>query len=780
VILPKISLAAPVPVYAHAESYLGDGIFGGKLLSAEVHGGSAARKALRILGGEAVSEIPVTVESSNRFMFDDRQRRRFKIPMKRIPAGAILFNTPDSFLKRHAIAIGWSLVAGVLFFVFFLILFFNLARRLRAEEQAAASERRYRLLADHSADVIWTMDAEHRLTYVSPAIEKLSGYPPEEFLNLSFDQWMTPGTLESARRRITERRERWDEVHRSEQEMIRKDGSIVFTEVLARGLRDEGGRPSGLVGSTRDITERRRAEAALRESERRYREIYERTPVMLHSIDTEGRLISVSDYWLKVMGYRRDEVLGSPSTDFLTEESRRLALAEYIPRFMDTGESWNVPYQFVKKSGEVMEVLMSAIAEIDAEGRFIRSLAVLQDVTDQKRAEAALRESAERLRLVLEAGELGFWDWDIPSGVVRRNERWATMLGFSEDEIPKTVREWSDLIHSDDRNAALQSIQDHLDGKTALHTLEYRMRTKTGESRWIFDRARVVRRDGNGKPLRMCGTHLDITDRKRREEMDEQAARRRETTRRHQSLSTMAGAVAHNFNNLLMTILGNLDMALSDISRFDPARELITSARQSAMRAAGLSRLMLLYVGQGQDGNERFCLLEMIREQTPVLRELATDGVRISFPADREGEPCWIRGDRGRLAEALRNLVVNAVEAIGESAGEVAIRLERRFLMVEDLEDNYVSETPEAGWFVGLAVTDTGGGMSGETRRRLFEPYYTTKFTGRGLGLAVVLGIVRSHGGGIQVQSAEGAGSRIALFFPEAAPSENGGGGGNE
>jgi PAS domain S-box-containing protein len=894
-ILPKISRAAPVPVYGYVESYMGQGILGGKLLSGEIHGSSAARKALRILQGESVAEIPVTVESSNRFMFDDRQRLRFRIAKKRLPPDAILLNIPPSFLERHSVALGWSLVAGGLVVLFFMILFFNMSRRLRAEERAAASERKYRLLADHSADVIWTMDAEHRLTYISPAIEKLSGYTPEEFLNLSFEQWMTPQTLESARSGIAERRKNWDGVNRFEQEMIRRDGSIVWTEVVAQGLRDERGQATRLVGSTRDITDRRRAEADMRESERRYREIYQRTPVMLHSIGADGRLVSVSDYWLKVMGYEREDVIGRPSTDFLTEESRRLALEEYIPHFMETREAWNVPYQFVKKSGEVMDVLMSAIAETGADGRFVRSLAALQDVTDQKRAEETLarqarqmrlaqqmarlgywnydiasdqpewsemmfeifgwdpekgvpglenhrefihpgdwekfqagvrgaengvpyglelrvihpdgrvgyvmahgypkvdpdgkvrqlfgitqditerkeaeqflRESEERLRLVLEASDLGFWDWDIPAGVVRRNERWATMLGFSEDEIPDTVREWSDLIHPEDKPAALRSIQDHLDGKTAIHAMEYRMRTKAGESRWIFDRARIVRRDPEGKPLRMCGTHQDITDRKRREEQAHQAARRREITRRHQSLSTMAGAVAHNFNNMLMAVLGNLDIALSEIARFDPSRELIQSARQSAMQAAGLSRLMLLYVGQGQDRNETVCLLDLILSQKAGLRELAPPGIWVRFPAAGREEPCWIRGDRARLAEAVRNLVINAAEAVGPSPGEIAIGLESWYLTASELEDNFGLKSPEEGRFVGLSVSDTGCGMSEETRRRLFEPYYTTKFTGRGLGLAMVLGIVRGHGGAIQVRSEEGAGSRVTLFFPEA------------
>lgn len=771
-ILPKICTAAPVPVYGCMEDQLGHGIVGGKLLSGEVHGRSAARKAVRILRGEAAAEIPVTVESSNRYMFDDRQLRRFQISAVRLPENRILVHAPESFVQRHGVVIGWSLAGAGFLIAILLLLFVSASRRLRAERALAASERKYRLLADHSADVIWTMDADHQLTYISPAIEKLSGYTAEEFLKLSFEQWMTPQSLESARRGIAERRRNWDRVNRFEQEMIRKNGAVICTEVIARGLRDECGRPFGLVGATRDITERRRAEAALRESERRYREMYNRTPAMLHSIDDQGRLVSVSDYWLHVMGYDRDDVLGRLSTDFLAEASRRLALEEYIPRFMETGEAWDVSYQFVTRAGKVLDVLMSAISETDASGRFVRSLAVLRDVTARKRAEAAVQESEERLRLVLEGSGLGFWDWDIPKNEVRRNERWAEILDYSLGEINFSVSQWRDLIHPDDREKAFQSVQDHLAGGSPLHEMEYRMIAKNGDIRWVLDRARVVRRDDRGNPVRMCGTHADITERKAREAWDRHRERRVQRARRYQSLTTMAGAVAHNFNNLLMTILGNLDMALSDISRLDPARELIASAHQSAMRAAELSRLMLLYVGQGQKKGETFCLLEMIREQKASLRKLAPPGIRIRFPPDREGTPCWIRGDRTRLGEALGNLVANGIEAVGAASGEVVIGLKEQYSTAPELEENYGLEPPEAGWFVGLSVRDTGCGMTDETRRRLFEPYFTTHFTGRGLGLAVVLGIVRGHGGAIQVQSAPGEGAQVTLLFPSLEMAE--------
>jgi PAS domain S-box-containing protein len=151
--------------------------------------------------------------------------------------------------------------------------------------------------------------------------------------------------------------------------------------------------------ASHEIHQRRLAQDALRESESRFRSLYHNTPAMLHSIDPQGRLVSVSDYWVELMGYSRDEVIGRKLTDFFTEESRQVAETKIIPRFFDTGFLQDIPYQFVKKNGEKIDVLLSAIADRDAKGNIIRSLAVSIDVTQRNRAEKALKEAKEELSL---------------------------------------------------------------------------------------------------------------------------------------------------------------------------------------------------------------------------------------------------------------------------------------------------------------------------------------------------------------------------------------------
>ena len=162
-----------------------------------------------------------------------------------------------------------------------------------------------------------------------------------------------------------------------------------------------GDRTNRVVVAHTDITERKLAEEALRDNEERYRTIYNKTPVMLHSIDRKGRLIGVSDYWLETMGYERKEVIGRKSIEFLSEESRRYAEEIALPAFFKQGSIKDIPYQFVKKNGQIIDVLLSAIAEYDSEGEMKQTLAVVKDVTAQKRTEDALRESEKKFRDVV-------------------------------------------------------------------------------------------------------------------------------------------------------------------------------------------------------------------------------------------------------------------------------------------------------------------------------------------------------------------------------------------
>ncbi|NTX51543.1 PAS domain S-box protein [Myxococcus sp. CA039A] len=289
--------------------------------------------------------------------------------------------------------------------------------------------------------------------------------------------------------------------------------SGVWLLVSCRPVRDASGAPRGGVAVFTDITEFKRAEQALLESEQKHRTIYNNTPVMMHSIDREGRLISVSDCWLSTLGYRREEVLGHDSVEFLSEESTRLAREKVLPAFFATGFCKDVPYRLRKKNGEYLDVLLSAIAERDSSGAWVRSLAVLLDVTERKRAEEALLQSEQQLRAILDNATSIFFLLDTQGRYVFVNRQWELMFRRTrEDVIGKQVH---DLFPPEVADGFHRMTDAVLQRRMPL-VQEERIPQKDGLHTYITQKFPLM--DALGVPYAVCGISTDITERKRLEE----------------------------------------------------------------------------------------------------------------------------------------------------------------------------------------------------------------------------------------------------------------------
>lgn len=299
----------------------------------------------------------------------------------------------------------------------------------------------------------------------------------------------------------------------------RTDGQHGWVEARGEAIRGSTGQVSGLRGTIQEITLRREQQLALELAQVRLQAMYETTPAMLHSIDAQGRLLHVSDAWLAGMGYQRDEVIGRPSSDFLTEESRVRAKQEVLPRFFATGRCDEVPYQMVTAGGEVVDVLLSAILERDAMGQPARSLAVVQDVTLRRRAERALAREHERLRNLIEGTNAGTWEWNVQTGEVIVNPRWAAILGWSVSELgPVTNQFRADIAYPDELPQTRKLLREHFDGISDGYVAEVRLRHREGHWIWVEDRGRLITRTVDGRPEWVFGIHIDISERKRRDE----------------------------------------------------------------------------------------------------------------------------------------------------------------------------------------------------------------------------------------------------------------------
>ena len=508
--------------------------------------------------------------------------------------------------------------------------------------------------------------------------------------------------------------------------------------------------------------ERRQARTELARSEARFEAIFDAMPLYLAIWRRNGGDFVLADVNPATLAFSQGKVrerLGAPLREFYGDTPWIVAAIERADRTGKVVETENL-YQL--RTTGCKRQLGFRFVPIPPD----TVMAVAEDITERKAAEAALAASLKDLRLAQRIARVGNWSFDPEVGRPEWSDEVYRIYRRDPSLGPPEVAEYQQLLHGEHWKIFSRAFGAAVSDGTP-YNIELKANLPDGEIVWVNA---LCEPDPEPGPAgyRLRGTIQDITDRKRLEAERRELERRVETARRHESLVTMAGAIAHNFNNILMTVLGNLDMALEDSSPSDPARELITEAHRAAHRAAQLSRLMRLYVGQGQGVHTVFCLRALIGAHWSRVRRRVPEKIGMDFrPEAPEGE-YPVRGDEGHLFEALLRLVENAVEAIGDRPGKIAVRMARRALSAEDLAESYLVDRPRPGEFVRLSVSDTGAGMSEETRQRLFEPYYTTKFTGRGLGLAAVLGIVRGHGGAIQVASAPGEGATVDLLFPIA------------
>ena len=380
------------------------------------------------------------------------------------------------------------------------------------------------------------------------------------------------------------------------------------------------------------------------------------------------------------------------------------------------------------------------------------------------RQSASIRENEERLQLVFEGSQDAFWDWEIVSDRILRSPRWANMLGYALEEIGPGRKAFRDLLHPDDLAAILADEEIVRAGKDHF-ALEFRMKAKSGEWKWILDRGKVVARDpATHAPRRITGTHSDITARKLAEAEADKLQLKMLETQKLESLGLLAGGIAHDFNNLLTVIVGNSTLASLESGESPANRARLDSVITSARRAAELCHQLLAYAGQGSFTTESINLNEIVTETTRLLELSIDQQAQLEFAL----APTLPRNqaDSSQIRQVIMNLIINASESLAGNPG--TIRLTTSVITLQPPGPGESAPAMEAvpGEYVCLEVADTGAGMTPEVLARIFDPFFTTKFTGRGLGLAAVIGIVRAHHGTLKVHSTPGQGSTFRVFLP--------------
>ena len=509
----------------------------------------------------------------------------------------------------------------------------------RTLEKLVESEEMYRLLVENSGDVIFTLGPDFRFTYASPTVEGLTGYTAEEMMEMNLNDIFVSSSArivsDAYRRRIRDEKagmgddvpERWELEHH------RKDGSTVWGEVTTKPFRNKNGRFMGIQGITRDISERKRAEAALMNSEQELRILVDSSFDAIISLDPQLRLTRCNPSFLAQFGYTEEEVIGK----------------------------------------------VIAFAHPDRE--------------------SFLRFGKEVYPIVHEAG---YWRG-----------------------------EWEYL--------------------------------SKGGNRFVMETVLSAQRSSNGAVSGYTVVMRDLTERKRAEEEKARLESQLRQSQKLEAIGALAGGIAHDFNNILGAIIGYAELAMDKIPGGLSARGDLEQVLKSAHRAKELTYQILSFSRRTDPERKPLQMGAIVRETMKLLRASLPATIKIQQRLEPKAGP--VLADSTQIHQLLMNLCTNAAHAMREQGGLLGVRLDR----VEVDRDTSAKHIGlDERTYCRLSVSDTGEGMGKETLARVFEPFYTTKGMGEGtgMGLAVVHGIVKSHGGTITVHSSPGIGSTFSVYLP--------------
>jgi len=610
-----------------------------------------------------------------------------------------------------------------------------------------------------------------RMLRGNPALVKLNGYNSEEELLTTVVDLAREWYVDPTRRQTF-------------QQLMVRDGAVknFVSEIWRHKTRERiwisenahvvcGADSTALFyeGTVEDITERVRDQHAMQHNSDELRMLTSQVPGMVYLIelDSEGqrRYRFVSEGVRAIYGVSPKEMMDDPEIAIrVRHPDDQAQLAIDIQSILSEPTQLGGEFRIVMPDGQVKWLLRRS-SQVRQHGDVKLRVGVLLDITDRKRSELALRDTETRWRLAMESAGDGVWDWNLRTGEEYFSARIKAMFGFAEDELDDLAETLDRRTHSDDVPQMLRDRAAHFAGETPVYRNEHRVQCKDGSWKWVLSRGMVIARDDEGQPLRMVGTHSDITELKQAEVQQRALEAQLRESQKMEAIGTLASGVAHDFNNLLAAILGNLALAREDVGPDHIAQESLGEINRAAIRARQLVQQILAFSRRQAQQLVQQPLGPLVEEALTLMRSLIPAGVRLTTRMG--GGELSVLADATQMQQVLMNLCTNAWQALDGRPGEVAVAL--RMVHLDAARALQTGGIP-AGAYACLSVADNGPGMDAATQRRVFEPFFTTKppGAGTGLGLAVVHGIVKAHNGTIEISSQPGEGARFDVYLPLA------------
>lgn len=580
-----------------------------------------------------------------------------------------------------------------------------------------------------------------------------------------------------------------------------KDKRMRWVQIAARAVPDVGmTRTVAIVGSVKDITRRKRMETALFERSQQLYNLADNLPnaviyQVVGDLDGNRRFTYVGRSIERLNEISVGELVADPSAlyrQFLPKYQRLVANLEKTA--LEKRMSVDVEVQSILPSGRLrwfrftstprklddgsmvwdgveVDITDRKAAEVDLEERIAERTIALsqanqeleQEIRERARVQQALAESERRLLEAQRLSHVGSWYLELDTDTASWSEEFYTIVGMDPGQPAPGYQTSRELFTEESWEPLSKAVNETLQSGAPYEVQACLIRVD-GEKRHVICRGQL-QRDEEGSPKALFGTVQDVTEWKQAEEERKNLEAQVQYAQKMESLGVLAGGIAHDFNNLLQIILANVNMMQKVVNEGDAATSFIENIEKSVVRAASLTKQMLAYSGKAHISPERMDINRVVCAMTDLIKSSVSKNIGIRMELMR-GVPL-IEGDVAQIGQVVLNLVMNACEALDEKHGGTVI-VKTMVLYCSDayLLENRAMNTCAEGDYVCLEVADAGCGMDEETQARLFDPFFSTKFTGRGLGMASVLGIMRSHKGSILIDSSPGRGTVIRALFP--------------
>lgn len=664
----------------------------------------------------------------------------------------------------------------------------DITERKNVEQALRESEEKFRTLTQATFEGV-AITEKGRVIDCNDQFFRMLGYGPEEMISREVAEFLAPEGRVRIMNNILHEREAI-----TEHVMIRKDGGRITVEAHGKNETYRGRRMR--FTAVHDITKRKWMEEALRQSEEQYRTFFELGAVGMGQADpVTGKLLQVNDRFCEVTGYSRQELLSRTVEDLTHPEDRETDWAKFQRMLRGEIDEYLAEKRYVRKDGQVIWVLVTARAMRDTGGKPIRTAGILIDITERKRMEQELRNShddlearvfertealrrqtllaeheRDRLMTLIDSMNEGVWFTHTDGRVVLVNsvaKAQAAEVGIDPDGILQSqsysLLSQVDMFSADGTPLQMEQFVRVFQGEP-FAGVEIGLRNrKTGEMFYRRMSANPIL-DEKKRIEGAITVVQDITASKRAEKEQTRLEEQLRQATKMEAIGTLAGGIAHDFNNMLAVIIGNAEMALDDVTGNAEAARKIEQIVKASKRATDLVKQILAFSRKTETGRNPINLAPLLHETLKFLQGTLPSTIRMVLNIQTEKDA--VVADVSQIQQVLMNLSMNAAHAMRENGGVLTIGISDVAVNEDILPDSEL----QPGTYVKLTVQDTGTGMTEEVRQRIFEPFFTTKEAGMGtgMGLAVVYGIVKSHGGAVTAKSEPGKGSAFNVFLPYA------------